>query len=278
MILSILDGPDSQTGNERRRYLQIGLLALALLLVAVLGFRQIRKWVTPTQEVVVASSDLPAGATIGADNLTSKKIAEKAVPSGAVLDARAIAGRELSRAKQEGEPFTRDDFAGVGEAQTVAVAEMVPEGRVLATIRVQSGLVPYKNLKSGDRVDVVSISGERGSGFARGFARVVAHDAYVVGTMYTKTRPQPQRTGLAALVPPSNERGRVNATIGLLLALDPEDALPLAQATAGRNAIQVVLHGRAEVARGELLELPERGAAGVEFIAGASKKRLMVSP
>jgi len=276
MILSILDGPDSQNGNERRRYLQIGLLALALLLVAVLGFRQIRRWVTPTQEVYVASSNLPAGATIGADNLTKKRIAESALPSG-VLDARAIAGRELSRAKQEGEPFTRDDFAGAVEAQALAIAEMVPEGRVLATIRVPSGLVPYKNLKSGDRVDVVSITGERGTGFAR----VVAHDAYIVGTMYTKTpRTEPQRTGLAALVPPpaTGNGGRVNRTIGLLLALDPEDALPLAQATAGRDAIQVVLHGRTEVARGELLELPERGAAGVEFIAGASKKRLMVNP
>lgn len=274
MILSILDGPDSQNGNERRRYLQIGLLALALLLVAVLGFRQIRKWVTPSQDVIVASSNLPAGATIGADNVTKKSIAESSIPSGAVLDARAIAGRELTRAKQEGEPFTRDDFTEAGEAQAMAVAEMVPEGRVLTTIRVPSGLVPYKNIKSGDRVDVVSISGRRGSGFAR----VVAHDAYVVGTMYTKTRPTPQRTGLAALVPPSNSRKAVNATVGLLLALDPEDALPLAQATAGRDAIQVVLHGQAEVARGELLELPERGAAGVEFIAGSSKKRLMVNP
>jgi len=274
MILSILDGPDSQNGNERRRYLQIGLLALALLLVAVLGFRQIRRWVTPTQEVVVASTDLPAGATLGQDNLTTKRIAESALPRGAVLDARVIAGRELSRAKQEGEPFTRDDFAGAAEEQTVAVAEMVPEGRVLTTIRVPSGLVPYKNLKSGDRVDIVSIGGQRGSGFAR----VVAHDAYVVGTMYTKTRPEPERTGLAALVPPSNSRPRVNATVGLLLALDPEDALPLAQATAGRDSVQVVLHGRAEVASGELLELPERGAAGVEFIAGASKQRLMVNP
>lgn len=276
MILSILDGPDSQNGNERRRYLQIGLLALALLLVAVLGFRQVRRWMTPTQEVWVASSSLPAGATIGAENLKRARVAETSLPQG-VLDARAIAGRELSRAKQEGEPFVRDDFTGVTEVEEAAIAEMVPEGRVLTTIRVHKELVPYKNLKSGDRVDIVSIdNGGRGDGFAR----VIARDAYVVGTMYAKAAPpQAQRTGLAALIPPASSRGSGGSpTVGLLLGLAPEDALPLAQATGSGDTIQVVLHGKAEVASGQLLELPERGAAGVEFIAGASRKRLMVTP
>jgi len=253
MILSILDGPDSQNGIERRRYLLIGLLALAVLLVAVLGVRQIRKWVTPTQEVYVASSNLPAGATVGADNVIKKRIAESSLPSG-VLDARSIAGRELSRAKQEGEPFTRDDFAGVAEEQTIAVAEMVPEGRVLATIRVPSGLVPYKNLKSGDRVDVVSITGERGSGVAR----VVAHDAYVVGTMYTKSRPEPQRTGLAALVPPSNSRKPVNVTVGLLLALDPYGYFLVAPGKAGGDR---ALEGIADLGADILGREAERGSA-----------------
>lgn len=269
MILSILEGPDGQSGNERRRYLQIGLLALALLLVAVLGFRQVKRWVTPSQDVWVASSGLPAGATVGTENLKRTRIAESALPKGALLDARAIAGRELRRPKEEGEPFVRDDFAAAREAQEVAIAEMVPEGRVLTTIRVPMGLVPYKNLKVGDRIDLVSVGGNRG-----GFARVVAHDAYVVGTMYNRSRgaAPPQRTGLAALIPPSNQRSRGSGTVGLLLALTPDDALPLARATAGRESVQVVLHGRAEVASGQLLELPERRA--VEYIAGSSKRHL----
>jgi len=266
MILSILEGPEGQSGNERRKYLQVGLLALALLLVAVLGFRQVKRWVTPSREVWVASSGLPAGATVGAENLKRTRVAESALPKGTLLDARAIAGRELQRPKEEGEPFVRDDFAAAAEAQAVAISEMVPEGRVLTTIRVPMGLVPYKNLKVGDRVDLVAAGGG-------GFARVVAHDAYVVGTMYNRSQPQaPKQTGLASLIPPSNQRRSGSGTVGLLLALTPEDALPLAQATAGRARVQVVLHGRAEVASGDLIELPEHQS--VEYIAGASKRHL----
>jgi Flp pilus assembly protein CpaB len=271
MILTILDSTGTTQGpNERRRYLQIGLLALALLLVAVLGFRQVQRWLSPQQEVWVASADLPPGATLGAANLKKVRLAESALPKGALLEARALAGRELSRAKQEGQPFTRDDFATT-EREATAVAELVPEGRVLTTIRVQKALVPYKNLKSGDRVDVVAIESKSGT------ARVVARDAYLVGTMYDRSsaQPAPPRTGLAALVPPP-QAPRKPATVGLLLGLHPEDAMPLAEATGGRETIQVVLHGKTEVASGQLLELP--GEMPVEFIAGSEKTLLTVNP
>jgi len=152
---------------------------------------------------------------------------------------------------------------------------MVPEGRVLATIRVPMTLVPYKNLKHGDRVDVVAVDK---SGGQTGFARVIARDAYIVGMMYAKPSPQASapRTGLAALVTPpiSNQRGP--STVGLLLGLHPEDALPLAQATSGRDTVQVVLHGKTEVASGQLLELPAQ--VPVELIAGSKKTQLTVTP
>lgn len=272
MILTILDSTGTTQGpNERRRYLQIGLLALALLLVAVLGFRQVQRWMTPQQEVWVASADLPAGATLGAGNLKKSRIAEGELPKGAVLDARALAGRELARPKQEGQPFTAADFAA-SEREASAVAEMVPEGRVLTTLRVPMAMVPYKNLKSGDRVDVVAI--DRGRG---GNARVIARDAYIVGTMYARASSQApqQRTGLAALIPPP-QTAKGPSTIGLLLGLHPEDALPLAEATGTGNTIQIVLHGRAEVASGQLLELPDQ--LPVEFIAGSKKTELTVNP
>jgi Flp pilus assembly protein CpaB len=274
MILTILDSTGSTQGpNERRRYLQIGLLALALLLVAVLGFRQVQRWISPQQEVWVASADLPAGATLGGTNLKKVKLAESALPKGAVLDARALAGRELARPKQEGQPFTRDDFAASGREAT-AIAEMVPEGRVLSTIRVPMAMVPYKNLKNGDRVDVIAVEGRRGAGDS---ARVIARDAYVVGTMYARPTPQSTapRTGLAALVPPP-QQPKGPSTVGLLLGLHPEDALPLAQATGGGDTIQVVLHGKTEVASGQLLELPAQ--VPVEFIAGSKKSEITVNP
>ena len=273
MILTILDSTGTTQGpNERRRYLQIGLLALALLLVAVLGFRQVQRWLSPQQEVWVASADLPAGTTLGAENVKRTRLAESALPKGAVLDARALAGRELARHKKQGDPFTSADFAATAR-EAAAVAEMVPEGRVLTTLRVPMAMVPYKNLKSGDRVDVVAIDrGGRGSGSAR----VIARDAYLVGTMYASpAAPAAHRTGLAALVPPP-QTSRGPSTVGLLLGLHPEDALPLAEATGRGSTIQIVLHGKAEVASGELLELPAQ--LPVEFIAGDKKTELTVNP
>jgi len=270
MILTILDSTGTTQGpNERRRYLQIGLLALALLLVAVLGFRQVQRWMSPQREVWVASSDLPVGSTLGAANLKKVKIAEGSLPKGAILDARALAGRELARPKQEGSPFIREDFASNVE-KFIPAAEMIPEGRVLTTIRVPKGLVPYKNLTNGDHVDLVGIDG---------LAHVVARDAYLVGMLFTQqpANDPSARTGLAALIPPPQNGGRVDPTVGLVLAIHPEDALPLSQAmSARRGRLQVVLHGKTEVANGQLLELPER--TPVEFIAGSKKTQLVVMP
>jgi Flp pilus assembly protein CpaB len=224
----------------------------------VLGFRQVQRLMNQ-REVWVASSDLPAGSTIGPQNLKRVKLSESALPKGTLADANAIAGRELSRAKQAGEPFVGGDFQG--QERAAAVAEMVPEGRVLTTIRVNRGLVPYQNLKSGDRLDLISNG------------RVVAHDAYLVGQMVSKPTPPP--TGRAALIPPPTTQNTTAPTIGLILALHPEHALPLSRATAGRGSVQVVLHGKTEVASGQLIVLPERYP--VEYIAGARRTQLAVS-
>lgn len=264
MIMTVLEGTGSHPGRERRRYLQIGLLALALILVGVLGFRQVQRLMSPKKDVWVASSDLPAGTTLGPQNLKRVQLAENALPKGALADANAIAGRELAKPKQANEPFVGSDFSG--QDKIAAVAEMVPEGRVLATIRVNRGLVPYQNLKNGDRVDLLSVSD--------GTARVVAHDAYLVGQLIP--RPAPPPSGRAAMIPPPPTQNATPPTIGLILALHPEDALPLAQATAGRGQVQVVLHGKTEVASGTLIELPQKNP--VEFIAGSRKTQLVVTP
>jgi hypothetical protein len=201
---------------------------------------------------------------VGPQNLKRVKVSESALPKGTLADANAIAGRELSRPKQEGEPFVGGDFQG--QEKIAAVAEMVPEGRVLTTIRVPRGLVPYRNLKGGDRLDIVSVGGA---------ARVVAHDAYLIGQL-VPSKPPAQPTGRASMIPPPMAQNTTPATIGLILALHPEDALPLAQATSGRGQVQVVLHGKAEVASGQLIELPQKNP--VEYIAGSRKTQLVVNP
>lgn len=283
MILTILDGTGTGTGTgsggggtgTRRRYLLLGLLSVAIILVAVLGFRQVQRVVRPQKEVWVASSALPAGTTLGPQNLRKVRIAESALPKGAIADARALAGREIARPKDEGEAFLREDFSTPAE-QLPSAAEQVPEGRVLTTVRIPKAYVPYKNLKNGDRVDLISVANSRG---AAGFAHVVARDAYFVGFIQTIEARAPQaQSGLAALVASTAQRPKGDNSVGLILALHPEDAVPIAQAIGQRNVMQVVLHGQTEVASGQLLELPEREAAGVEFIAGTTTTRLTVTP
>jgi Flp pilus assembly protein CpaB len=276
MILTIHDGTGSSGGSDRRKYLLMSLLALALLLVAYLGYRQVTRMMSPAQEVWVAASDLAPGTTLGPGNLKKAKVAESALPKGVLADSRALAGRAIARSKEEGEPFVREDFAS-GAERMVAVAEMIPEGRVLTTIRVAKGLVPYRNLKNGDRVDLVSVANARGGGFAR----VVARDAHLVGMIFTQQAAQAAapRNSLAQIVASASTQPKTDPTVGLVLALHPEDVLPLSQAyNSPRTRVQVVLHGAAEVASGQLLELPERGASGVELIAGNNKSRLMVAP
>jgi Flp pilus assembly protein CpaB len=279
MILTILDGTGSHGGGggggNRRRYLTIGLLAVAIILVAVLGFRQVQRYVSPSKEVWVASGSLPAGTTLGPDNFRKIKMPVSALPKGTIADARALAGRELSQPKDEGEPFVREDFAAAAQTYPSA-AEQVPEGRVLTTVRIAKAYVPYKNLKNGDRVDLVAVGRAKKPD---GFARVVVRDAYLVGLIQSIETAQPQRqSGLAALVASSSQRPATDPTVGLILALHPEDAVPLAQSQGQRDTLQVVLHGQTEVASGQLLELPEREASGVEYIAGSTTTRLTVTP
>lgn len=266
MILTILEGPSGQPGNGKRRFLQIGLLALALLLVAVLGFRQVQRLMTPKKDVWVASSDLPAGSTLGPQHLKRVKVAENALPKGALADANALAGRELARPKQAGDPFVSGDFAS--SEKIAAVAEMIPEGRVLTTIRIDRSLIPYRNLINGDRLDLISSAG--------GSARVVAHDAYLVGKLVPRDpAPAPTTSGRAAMIPPPLTQ-KASPTVGLILAVHPEDALPLSLAAGLRGGLRVVLHGKTEVASGQMIELPQHNP--VEYFAGARKTQLEVTP
>jgi Flp pilus assembly protein CpaB len=268
MILTILEGTGSHPGGGRRRTLQLVLLGLALILVLVLGVRQGQRLLAPKSEVWVAKADLPAGTVIGPQQLERRKVPESALPKGALADANAISGKPLSKAKQAGEPFVPGDFAG--EERAAAVAEMIPEGRVLATLRISQQRLPYKNIKVGDRLDIV-LTGSRG-----GPARVVAHDAYLVGKLTPPPQPpQPAATGRSALIPAGMVERRAPTTIGLLLGVHPEDALPLAQAAASGN-LQIIVHGKTEVASGQLIELPEQNP--VEFIAGSRKTQLVVTP
>ena len=66
--------------------------------------------------------------------------------------------------------------------------------------------------------------------------------------------------------------------VSLLLALRPEDVVPLARAQAAGARISLVLHGRSEVREGRLLELPSPRRTQVELIAGGKRQNVALQP
>jgi Flp pilus assembly protein CpaB len=86
----------------RRRILAAVLAGLAVL-VAV---RANAAPPPPTATVLTAARDLPAGALVGADDLTSAQFAPDSVPAGVLPRAAAAVGRTTTGPVRAGEPLT----------------------------------------------------------------------------------------------------------------------------------------------------------------------------
>ena len=91
---------------------------------------------------------------------------------------------------------------------------------------------------------------------------------------------QPQPAGLMAnlLAMPVVERGgggpSATSATKLLVALEPEDVLPVTEAAATGGRLSMVLHGRREVQAGQMLTLPSARPVVVELIDGANRERI----
>jgi Flp pilus assembly protein CpaB len=270
---------------------KIALLAIAVLAAGVLLFRQFERFSGPTREVWVASGNLSAGALLSAGDFQRASFRERDLPQDAVEAGPEgdLEGRQLVRPKQEGEPFVRGDVTTprTPEQQAASLAELLPEGRVLTTVRVDVMSVLMNELRFGDRFEIVAAGG-------RAAARVVASDAYFLAwidpsLLAEQNQRQPEaserpRGGfLASLLatPPEllNRGGGGGGAAGstnLLLALYPEDVLPVKHAEAG-GGLSLVLHGKREVDEGRMLQLPAGGTSTVELIAGDRRESVPVS-
>lgn len=258
-------------GNGHGRpYLKIGLLAVAVLLVGLLLYRQVDRLAGPQREVWVAKADLARGAVLGPDDFEKKEVRDRRVPEDAVDDPSQLVGRRLARATTAGAPLVAADFAAGGGGGSIS--GQVPEGRVLMTLRVGSQSLPLAQLRRGDRFDVLAANRRLDSGS-------VASDVYFVGWI----RPQQPGGGREKgsvfgidLTPPG--RPPAEDVVSLLLALKPEDVNRLARAEAGGLRLSIVLHGRSEVQDGRLLELPAPRPSKVELIAGAKRQSVAIKP
>lgn len=254
------------------------VLAVALALLGFLVYRQISRSLGARVEIPVAAADLDPETRLGPENLTTATVREKDLPQGVAMDPASLEGRRLARGKEAGAPFFRQDLAPPDMGP--GLAGLLPEGRLLVFLRL--GGIPMDELvaqlRFGDRFDVVAVGPIRGGG--RG-AVSVAHDAYFVG--WIAPRPEersdaPSGAGLGsalteALAAGADQGGGGgDGSTSLLLAVRPADAVNLTEAQAAGAPLSLVLHGRDEVAQGDLLTLPRVELTQVEVIRGGNRE------
>ncbi len=274
---------DWNAGGKRRNPLIVALLALVVLVLMALVIRQVGRLGGPRREVWVASGPLRAGAVVRPENLERRTVRERQLPPGAVADRAAIEGRRVARDLRPGEPLVAGDLAParVPAARARKLAELLPPGRVLATVRVEIASIIMDELAFGDRFEIIA-AGPNPRGPS---SRVVASDAYFVawidpallaGGGRAPERGEGVLSSLLAMPAPAGGGGVTTSSTRLLLGLFPQDVLPVTEAQAAGTRLHVVLHGRREVEQGELLAVSPGKSREVELYAGDELEKVVV--
>lgn len=280
---------DLTRNGPNRNLLRAGILVIAFLLVAILGYRQFQRSKGVSVNVWVTAAELPSGTVLKDEHLTQVSMLAKEVPPGTVRDRKNIEGRTLADAKPAGEPFRRADFAPPDAGPGLAGA--LPEGRVLMFVPIM-GLPMTEitdELRFGDRLDLIAIGGRRSGLEDPTFAsraRPVARDVYYIGWVAPRGPAaadggddDSQDEGIGSLLTSAIESqagsgGGGGGMSALLLGIHPEDVMPLSEAQAAGAPMAMVLHGRKEVEAGKMLVLPRPRLNEVELIRGDSRTRI----
>jgi Flp pilus assembly protein CpaB len=251
-------------------------IGVAVLLTVVLAARQVTR--TGSARVVAARRSIRAGEKIDASGLGFASIPKSAVPPGAVLDPAAIIGRVLQRPVTEGKAITATDF--VPSTPVMWLSDTPPAGRVIITVSVPGTLLPVQQLRTGDQMELLAVT-------SAGHSHIVARDAYLIGSIMGKREPAKGNT-IESLTGRRDGPTAVSV-VGLVLAVRPEDASPVAQAQGVGERLTFVLHGRQEILSGHLLNVPGSQARQttqsatpapppqVELISGSHRERINVN-
>jgi len=246
------------------------LLVAAVALIGVLLYRQVSRLGVNRVPVWVAATDLRAGQMVTPGLM---RLIQAPPPKGALIEQAGIAGRVLKAAKAAGQPFYAADL----EPRPVppALASTIPVGRLMATVRVSALDLPVRELRSGDRLDIIQ-AGPTG-------VTMVAHDAFMMGNLSSGSGPREVNKILGVdISPPVLDQAAASAD-ALVLGVFPEDVFPLAAAEASGHKLKIVLHSDTEVKSGVLLtpdpprpSPPGEGLPAVEIIAGKTKEIVYV--
>lgn len=186
------------------------LAALFAALAVATALRAHAEPPPPRIPVVVAARDIPAGATVSADDLGRAGFAPGSVPDGVVASAQDAVGRTTVGPVRAGEPLTDVRLLGAG------LLARYP-GAVAAPVRLGDGAT-VELLRVGDRVDILAAD-PRGSGPAE----VAARDAPVIA------------------IPPPGDAGPGPTGGGLILVAVPDDTARVLAGHGVRSFLSAVI-------------------------------------
>lgn len=222
------------------------------VLASVLGLRQVEHFTT--EPGWVAKTHLPAGQLI-----TPAFIREARIKGDlqSVTQPGQLIGKMLRVDKKSGEAFSYGDLA-TPKAKTLA--QVVPVGRVLYTLKPAPHSVPVEQLRGGDRLDVLVKN--------RSGVHKVASDVRLIGVMRPSNGKHSGDNVMSLLPQKKSATANGRNITSLVVAVHPHEVYPLAS-IGGADQVSLVLHGSHDLARGGPLAVkPKPTHREVEVVQG----------
>lgn len=229
------------------------------VLASVLGLRQVERF--STEPGWVASRDIPAGQFITRGFLEEARIKDS---THLITEPKLLIGKQLRINKKSGEPFSPDD---VSTPKSPTLAQVVPAGRVLYTLKPDPHGIPVEQLRGGDRLDILVKN--------RGGVHKVASDVRLIGVMRPGRSAQ-SSDNVMSLIPQSSATTVGGRVTSLVIAVQPHEVYPLAHISS-TDKVSLVLHGAEDLARGGPLAIkPKATHREVEMVQGLSRSKVQL--
>lgn len=233
----------------------ISMFLLSGVFASVLGVRQVER--VTTHEVMGISGDWPAGVSIEPAMIQPVRVNKQV--SG-FKEPTHLVGKRLANDKKNGEVFRRDDL---NAAPRSWLAQQIPEGMVLYTMKPQTGAIPHSQLRNGDLFDVLATG--------PGGVRTLARDVRLIGVMSGQNSSQ-----AFANNPSTAARAQSVSEVSMVVAIAPEYVYPLASIRTS-DMVSIVLHGSSDSDSGSRLHIdPKPTHRNIEIVAGLQKRQVAV--
>lgn len=240
------------------KLLRIFLVTIIAAIFIVLAYRQSQRWkIGATPVLVVNKQKLFEGTPVQIGDVRLKKVLNDRIPPNALTNINQALNRKLVREKQRGTVLIAQDLqptSGRSPTNAIKLNTLIPEGRLLASLKVKQGSVALQSLDRGDRFDIIAID-------SKGTPNIIARDAFYVGSLTGGTRvgksSEPKNILGQEIPPPPSAvvSDPASAYVVLKLALWPKDVLPVASASGSNARISLILHGKKEQESGKALSI-----------------------